>query len=120
MWPEISPLQLGRIVDVFTRLMHNTCLNISTHMAAIKVLASLVEVLPTKLAAQDAAKHMLLIMETTADRIEVGTVLYADAHARLVGSLEPGLAELHHIEKSRPLQGAVYIIDRPEQVINST
>jgi hypothetical protein len=119
MWNDLGSPQIMRIVEVYTRVMHNQCLTIGTHTGALKVLSSLVDVLPTKMQVAEVTKVLTAIFETTADRMEAGTVIYGEALSRFDNSIKSGEApiDIYQIEKSRPVQGSTYATEKPEMII---
>jgi hypothetical protein len=107
-------------VEVYIRVLHDPYVPLQTHVAAVKLFAGLFDALPGKSSQlPEAPKIMFAILEAVADRVELGTVMYADAVARLtLGSQDTSNATLiHQIEKGRPLQGSAYTIERPEAVV---
>jgi transformation/transcription domain-associated protein len=121
MWTELAPAQILRVVEVYCRVLHNPGLIITAHTAAIRLLHTLVEVLPTKMQGAEVARVLNLILETVADRMEVGCVMHGDALARLTAATKEGegVMTIDQIEKSRPVQVPIYATERPDLVVHS-
>jgi transformation/transcription domain-associated protein len=120
MWSDLGLAQVQRILEVYTRVMHNPTMPINAHTAAIRLFQSVVDVLPTKIQANaEIARALTTIFETVADRLEVGCVMYGDALARLPvnSEEEEGTTSAEQIEKTRPMQSPSYVFDRPDLVI---
>lgn len=120
MWSDLGLAQVQRIVEVYTRIMHNPAMPISAHTASVRLLHSVLEVLPTKMqATAEVVRALNMIFETIADRLEVGCVLYGDALARLAVKSEEGdgTLDVDQIEKTRPFQSPSYVLDRPDMIV---
>jgi transformation/transcription domain-associated protein len=122
---ELTAPQLERIICVYSAMMHNPTISFNLHTLFAKMMFGLSEAILAKETPQGAARLLEAMFETCLERLEGLCVVHSQITPILErnkqkGTASPpseGQADLSFIEKSRPLGGAVYLIEKPEDVI---
>lgn len=119
---DLTPAQLTHICSVYVRRLHNPNYNNSVHILSAKMIYTFIEVIIAKDTHQGAARMLTTLLDASVDKVES----MADVHAKLVSKVEKikrgesDTVDFTVIEKSRPVAGATYAIEKPEEVINGT
>ncbi|KAG2013625.1 atypical/PIKK/TRRAP protein kinase [Coprinopsis cinerea AmutBmut pab1-1] len=112
--------QIVRIVHVYSALLFNTSLGFNLHILFAKVIFGLTDAIVAKEVPQTAAKLLSSMLETCLERLEGLCTVQADVSQALErirsGSQEVTVDTLF-IEKSRPVGGALYALEKPEDVM---
>ncbi|KAJ7507855.1 hypothetical protein B0H11DRAFT_2271401 [Mycena galericulata] len=119
---ELSLSQLTHVVLVYTRIMHNPALPTSVHPMFAKIMISLVDTISTK-EKVPATKILVYILDTCLDRLDALNVVLEEAYAsleRAKSNKKDELFDAAFIEKARPLGGAAYMLEKPEDVIHDS
>ncbi|KAI0921097.1 hypothetical protein AcW2_006184 [Taiwanofungus camphoratus] len=117
---DLTPAQLTHICSVYVRRLHNPNYNNSVHILSAKMIYTFIEVIIAKDTHQGAARMLTTLLDASVDKVES----MADVHAKLVSKVEKikrgesDTVDFTVIEKSRPVAGATYAIEKPEEVIN--
>ena len=115
---ELTPTQLGRIAHIYSRLLHNPYLTSALHTLYAKMLFGLIETITAKDTPQGAAKVLGAMLETCVDKLDAMTAVQDELEGAKKGETE--MAEISMIEKARPVAGAVYAIEKPEEAIHGS
>lgn len=118
---ELTTTQVARVVHVYSRIIHNPALGNSLHTMSVKMMFGLTEPIITKETPQGAARLLGAMFETCLQRLEVLALIYDDVTARaglLKENSEAVVLDAAFIEKTRPVGGAIYAIEKPEDIIH--
>lgn len=117
---DLSANQLARVAKLYSALIHNPYLSHNLHTLFSKMMFGLIENITTKDTAQGAARVLTAMFETCVDKVEAMTLVLDNALERLEKAKngeEEGVDFLL-IEKTRPVAGAAYATEKPEEVIH--
>ncbi|KAF9567316.1 hypothetical protein CPC08DRAFT_17123 [Agrocybe pediades] len=118
---DLTTSQLERIVHVFSSMMHDPALGFNLHTLFAKMMFGLTDAIIAKETPQGAAKLIEAMFETCLEKLEGLCIVYSEASATIERSKtisEPGdSADAAFIEKSKPIGGAVSLIEKPEEVL---
>ena len=118
---ELSAAQLGRIVCVFSSMMHNPALGYSLHVLFAKMMFGLTDAIVAKETSQGATRLLEALFETCLEKLESLCVVHLEVRAamdRNKDAPEDAGPDITLIEKARPMGAAVYAIEKPEEVIH--
>ncbi|KAF9075762.1 FAT domain-containing protein [Rhodocollybia butyracea] len=118
--PELTNIQLTKIVHMYSNLLHNAALGINVHTLFTKSLIGLGDAILTKETPQNAAYLMTLMFNTCLDRLEALTVVHEELAmtAEKTKNGEMLIMNDAFIEKARPVGGAAaYALEKPEEVM---
>lgn len=123
---ELTAPQLERIVHVYSSMMHNPALSFNLHTLFAKMMFGLADAILAKETGQGAARLLEAMFETCLERLEGLCVVHSEVSPALERNKQKALtnltpstfSELAFIEKSRPVGAAVYLIEKPEEVIH--
>ncbi|KAJ7700136.1 hypothetical protein B0H17DRAFT_1158131 [Mycena rosella] len=119
---ELTLPQLTHVVLVYTRIMHNPALPTSVHPMFAKILISLIDTIVSK-DKVPASRILLYILDTCLDRLDALNVVLEEVYATLDRAKNNKKDELYDaafIEKARPLGGAAFMLEKPEDVIHDS
>ncbi|KAI6047148.1 hypothetical protein EDC04DRAFT_2864285 [Pisolithus marmoratus] len=116
---ELSAEQLGKVAKLYSTLLHNPYLGHNLHTLFSKMMFGLIENITAKATPQVAACILGAMFETCVDRAEamtniLETTIECMENAKR-GEESQTLPLL--IERARPVAGAAYAIEKPEEVI---
>ena len=117
---ELNTQQLERIIYVYSRLLHNAALGHNLHTLSAKMLFGLVEPI-SKEAPSDIERLMGIMLESCLERLEALALMYDGISANITSSKDNNTSTsvgIAHIEKARPIGGAFYAIEKPDEVIH--
>ncbi|KAG2042802.1 hypothetical protein BDR03DRAFT_1058663 [Suillus americanus] len=117
---DLSANQLARVAKLYSALIHNPYLSHNLHTLFSKMMFGLIENITTKDTAQGATRVLTAMFETCVDKVEAMTLVLDNALERLEKAKngeEEGVDFLL-IEKTRPVAGAAYATEKPEEVIH--
>lgn len=100
--------------------MHNPALPTGVHPMFAKIIISLIDTIVSKEKAP-ASKILVYILDTCLDRLDALNVVLEEVYASLERAKNNKKEELYDaafIEKARPLGGAAYMLEKPEDVIH--
>ncbi|KAH7879876.1 uncharacterized protein C8R40DRAFT_1034987 [Lentinula edodes] len=117
--PELSSSQLTKIVHMYSRLLHYPALGNNLHTLFAKVLIGLSDAIVNKETPQNAAFLITLTFNTCLDRLDALTVIHEEiaAAAERTKNGETSILNDAYIEKARPVGGAVYALEKPEEIM---
>lgn len=118
---ELTITQLWRIVHVYSRLIHNPALSNNLHTMSAKMMFGLTEPILLKETKPGAARLLGAMFETCLERLEALALIHDEVAGNLVRIKEGNSAiflDAAIIEKARPVGGAVYATEKPEEVIH--
>jgi len=118
---ELTTPQLERIIYVYSRLIHNPALGHNLHTLSAKMMFGLLEPITTKETSSGIERLLGIMVESCLERLEALALMYEGVSANIallkdnngLTSVGPAL-----IEKARPVGGAFYAIEKPEEVIH--
>ncbi|KAJ7498882.1 hypothetical protein FB451DRAFT_1427318, partial [Mycena latifolia] len=119
---ELTLPQLTHVVLVYTRIMHNPALPTSVHPMFAKILISLIDTIVSK-DKVPASRILVYILDTCLDRLDALNVVLEEVYASLDRAKNNKKDELYDaafIEKARPLGGAAFMLEKPEDVIHDS
>lgn len=122
---ELTASQLERIISVYSAMMHDPTISFNLHTLFAKMMFGLADAILAKEAPQGAAQLLEAMFETCLERLEGLCVVHSqitpilERNKQKSGAASPsdGPADFPFIEKSRPLGGVVYLVEKPEDVI---
>lgn len=117
---ELSPTQVARVVHVYSRIIHNPALGNSLHTMSAKMLFGLTEPIVAKETPQGAARLLGAMFETCLGRMEALALIYDEVTARALALKEANertILDSAFIEKARPVGGAMYALEKPEDIV---
>ncbi|KAF7332097.1 hypothetical protein MKEN_00090300 [Mycena kentingensis (nom. inval.)] len=120
--PELTLPQLTQISLVYSRLMHNPSIPTNIYPMFGKILLSLVDVIVNQERVA-ATKILIYILDSFLDRLEALHVVLDDVYTsieRTKAGKKEDLYDSSFIERSRPLGGAAYLSEKPEEVIQDS
>ncbi|TFK43492.1 hypothetical protein BDQ12DRAFT_731508 [Crucibulum laeve] len=120
---ELSPAQLSHIVHVYSALMHNPALGNNLHTLFAKMMFGLTDAIMIKETPQVAIRLIGAMFETCLERLEGLCTVQAEVLARMErikSGNNDAILDASFIEKARPVGGAVYAIEKPEDVIQES
>ncbi|KAJ3722388.1 hypothetical protein C8R42DRAFT_733342 [Lentinula raphanica] len=102
---------------MYSRLLHNSALGNNLHTLFAKVLIGLSDAI-TKDTPQNAAYLITLTFNTCLDRLEALTVIHEEIAAAAEKAKDTdAVINDAYIEKARPVGGAVYALEKPEEIM---
>lgn len=113
---ELTPNQLDRIAYVYSRLIHNPYLSSNLHTLFAKMMFNLIEVIATKDTHANAARILGAMLETCVDKLDAMTAVQDELEKIKKGDADK--VDIAFIEKARPVAGAVYAVEKPEEAIH--
>jgi transformation/transcription domain-associated protein len=117
---DLSANQLARVAKLYSALIHNPYLGHNLHTLFSKMMFGLIENITTKDTPQGAARVLTAMFETCVNKVEAMTLVLDNAFERMEkGKNGEGQGiDLVLIEKARPVAGAAYATEKPEEVIH--
>ncbi|KAG6816156.1 hypothetical protein H0H87_008290 [Tephrocybe sp. NHM501043] len=115
---ELSPQQLARSVHVFSKIIHNPALGNNLHTMAAKMLFGLTEPIIAKGDDKESARLVGSMFETCLERLEALALVQDEVTAsatQVKENTETVVIDSAFIEKSRPVGGAIYAMEKPEE-----
>ncbi|KAF7352758.1 hypothetical protein MVEN_01242100 [Mycena venus] len=119
---ELSLPQLTHVVLLYTRIMHNPAVPTGVHPMFAKILISLIDTVVSK-DKVPATKILVYILDTCLDRLDALNVVLEEVYAsveRMKNNKKDEVFDAAFIEKGRPLGGAAFMLERPEEVIQDS
>ncbi|KDR83700.1 hypothetical protein GALMADRAFT_236040 [Galerina marginata CBS 339.88] len=119
---DLTAVQLGHIVQVYSSMMHNPALGFGLHTLFAKMMFGLTDVILTKETSHGAARLLETMFETCLEKLEGLCVIHFEISAALERnkSVAEGVLDATAIEKARPISGAVNWIEKPEDVLHES
>lgn len=121
---ELTPEQMHRVCIVYLQHFHNPYLTNNLHMMAAKVLYSMLDCIAAKDTQQNAGKLLTLMLESSVQKLEAMALVHKEVLARVerikqkASKDDPDPPDYFLIEKARPVAGAVYAVEKPEELIS--
>ncbi|KAI6164899.1 hypothetical protein EDD17DRAFT_1802323 [Pisolithus thermaeus] len=112
---ELSAEQLAKVAKLYSTLLHNPYLGHNLHTLFSKMMFGLIENITAKATPQAAASILGAIVEAMTNILEM-TIECVENTKR--GEESQTLALL--IERARPVAGAAYAVEKPEEVIQES
>ncbi|GLB33849.1 putative PI3 PI4-kinase family protein [Lyophyllum shimeji] len=120
---DLNANQLARIVHVYSRLIHNPALGNNLHTMSAKMMFGLTEPILAKETPKEAARLLGAMFETCLERLEALALVHDEVMASTSQQKEKGdgvVLDAAFIEKARPIGGAVYANERPEELVHES
>ncbi|KAG6837441.1 hypothetical protein H0H93_009535 [Arthromyces matolae] len=120
---ELTPQQLARSVHVFSKIIHNPTLGNNLHTMSAKMLFGLTDPILSKGDEKEASRLVGSMFETCLERLEALALIQeevATSSAQLKENSEVITIDSAYIEKSRPAGGAIYALEKPEELIHES
>ena len=120
---DLAVEQLAHIVHVYSSFLFNMSMGLNLHILFAKVLFGLTETIVGKDTSQQAAKLIRSMFETCLERLEGLCAIQREVNTALEKSragTQDAAVDAFFIEKSRPVQGALYALEKPEDVMLGT
>lgn len=116
---DLSSAQLEKIVHLYSRQLHNPSLPMNIHIISAKVMFGSAEALITREPTQATARLLEGMLKTCLDRLDALIISHEAILAGLEraksGNDQPLIDDLL-IERARPVFGAAYAAEKPEEV----
>ncbi|KAF8897572.1 hypothetical protein BD779DRAFT_388223 [Infundibulicybe gibba] len=120
---ELTVAQLSRIVQVYSRLIHNPALSNNLHALFAKMMFNLTDVILSKETSQGAGRLLTNMFETCLERLEALSIVHNELSVSMERAKNNDSAvtpDAIFIEKARPVGGAMYALEKPEDVIHES
>ncbi|KAI6151887.1 hypothetical protein BKA82DRAFT_2906299 [Pisolithus tinctorius] len=116
---ELSAEQLAKVAKLYSTLLHNPYLGHNLHTLFSKMMFGLIENITAKATPQAAACILGAMFETCVDRVEAMTNILemTTEHVENAKRGEESQTLPLLIERARPVAGAAYAVEKPEEVI---
>ncbi|KZT05505.1 atypical/PIKK/TRRAP protein kinase [Laetiporus sulphureus 93-53] len=117
---DMSAAQLTRLCHIFIRHLHDPRLVVPLHVLSAKIIFSTIDIILVKDTKQGAGRTLTSLLDACVDKLES----IANVQAQLVSKAEnpkggeETSAEFSIIEKARPISGAMYAIEKPEETMH--
>lgn len=119
--PDLSSAQLERIIHLYSRQLHNPSLPMNIHIMSAKVMFGSAEALIAREPTQSTARLLEGMLKTCLDRLDALIIAHEGILAALertkAGNDQPLIDDLL-IERARPVFGAAYAAEKPEEVLS--
>nr|GAT59465.1 predicted protein [Mycena chlorophos] len=119
---ELTLAQLTHVTLVYTRMIHNMAIGTNIYPMFGKILGTLVDVILLQ-EKGPAAKLLVYMLDSLLDRLEALPLVLEDVYAmveRVKNNQRDEIYDAGYIERSRPLGGAAYFSEKPEEVIQDS
>ncbi|EMD40733.1 hypothetical protein CERSUDRAFT_111311 [Gelatoporia subvermispora B] len=117
---DLTPEQLTRICNVYLRHLHNPFLANSLHILAAKTIYNLIDVIIAKDSQPRAAKMLLMLLDASVMKVESIAFIQDELRRKIENRddspSDPSDTSL--FERSRPVLGAVYAMEKAEDVLS--
>jgi len=110
---ELTPSQLPRITHVYSRLMHNPYLSSNLHTLFAKMMFNLIEIITNT--PQNAGRLLGTILDTCVDKLDSMSAVQEELERMKKAENDIDIA---FIERARPVAGAVYAVEKPEDAVH--
>ncbi|KAF8076441.1 hypothetical protein FPV67DRAFT_1558921 [Lyophyllum atratum] len=120
---DLNINQLARIVHVYSRLIHNPALGNNLHTLSAKMMLGLTEPILAKGTPKEAARLLGAMFETCLERLEALALIHDEIIANAGQQKEDGdvvILDTAFIERARPIGGAVYASEKPEELVHES
>ncbi|KAG6831589.1 hypothetical protein H0H92_009062 [Tricholoma furcatifolium] len=120
---ELSRQQLSRCVHVFSKIIHNPALGNSLHTMSAKMLFGLIEPILNQGDEKEAGRLVVCMFETCLERLESLAAIQDEVSAGATQQKEKSegiIIDSTFIEKSRPVGGAIYAIEKVEELVHES
>ncbi|KAF8621580.1 hypothetical protein AX15_007606 [Amanita polypyramis BW_CC] len=119
---ELSVEQITRIVQMYSRMLHNPALGNNMHLLFAKMIFGLADVVVNKDTPQGTARLLNAIFRTCLERLEALSTVQDEITANLEHQKknDPATPDMILIEKARPVGGAVFATERSEDVLHES
>jgi len=116
---QLNPLQLGRIIHIYTCLFHNTALNGSIQTMCAKLLMNLIDCIIQKDTPEGCIQILQGLMVTCIDKLESLNELRNEvmASTQRAKSGTADSADPLLIEKAKPHAGAAYATEAVDDIL---
>ena len=116
---DLSPEQISQLCAIALRYMHNPFLANTTTILATKITFQIIEVIIAKFTSSDAAKLIMTIMDSFIDKLESLVIVLTEVMGKYgrIQTEDTAFAEFALIEKARPVAGATYAVEKPEELV---
>ncbi|KNZ81468.1 Transcription-associated protein 1 [Termitomyces sp. J132] len=120
---ELTPQQLARSVHVFSKIIHNPTLGNNLHTMSAKMLFGLTDSILSKGDEREAARLVSSMFETCLERLEALALVQDEVNASatlLKENSEAVIIDSAFVEKTRPVGGAIYAMEKPEEFVHES
>lgn len=116
---ELNPLQLGRVIHIYSCNLHNQSVTGSIQTMCAKLLMGLVECVLQKDTPEGAASVLQGLLISCIDKLGALNAMQKDVvtSAERLKAGEQERSDFVLIEKSKPISSAAYVIESPDDVI---
>ena len=116
---ELAVEQITRIVQMYSRMLHNPALGNNMHLLFAKMIFGLADVVVNKDTPQGTAQLLNVIFRTCLERLEALSTVQDEIMASLeCQKNDESVTGILLIEKARPVGGAVFATEKPEDVLH--
>lgn len=111
--------QIQKMCTLALRYMHNPFLANQTTVLAAKITFQMIDAIITKFTQQDASRLIRTMLDSFIDKLESMVVVLTEVMARYgrAHKENTGFDEFALIEKVRPVAGATYAVEKPEELV---
>ncbi|EGO01921.1 hypothetical protein SERLA73DRAFT_166433 [Serpula lacrymans var. lacrymans S7.3] len=117
---ELTTAQLARIANVYSGLIHNPYLTSNHHTLFAKMMFNLIDVITAKDTKQGSARVLGAMFETCVDKVDSMTSVLDELFERVEKAKngDSDSIDFSLVQKARPVAGAVYATEKPEDAVN--
>ncbi|KAM6495848.1 hypothetical protein JOM56_008554 [Amanita muscaria] len=118
---ELSVEQITRIVQMYSRMLHNPALGNNMHLLFAKMIFGLADVVINKDTSQGTTQLLNAIFRTCLERLEALSTVQDEVTANLERQKKgEAVPDILLIERERPVEGAVFATEKPEDVLHDS
>lgn len=116
---ELNPLQLGRIIHIYCCNLHKESITPSIQTMCAKLLMGLVECVLQKDTPEGAANVLQGLLIACIDKLGALNAMQKEltASAERLKADEQDKSDFIHIEKSKPVSSAAYVLESPDDAM---
>lgn len=116
---ELNPLQLGRVIHIYSCNLHNMSLNGAIQTMCAKLLMNLVECVLQKDTPEGSVQVLHALFITCVDKLSALHNMHTEvvAYAQRAKAGKVDQTDIVHIEKMKPVMAAAFVNETLEEVL---
>ena len=116
---ELNPMQLGRVIHIYSCNLHNQSITPSIQTMCAKLLMNLIECVLQKDTPEGAANVLQGLLISCIDKLGALNAMQKDVTtaAERIKAGEQEKSDFFLIEKSKPVSSAAYVLESPDDVL---
>lgn len=117
---ELTPEQIQMVCSVALRYMHNLFLANQTTVLASKITFQMIDAIITKFEQPDASRLIRSVLDSFIDKLESMVIVLTEVigkYGKIPDPASTDFSDFVLIEKARPMAGATYAVERPDELV---